>query len=97
MFGSRSAWVVAASAACIALLAAACTTDSSSPEHTPSAQASNPAARKCVQDGYQLEPVRDAAGVVIDHRCVDPASGRRCEVWEYFRGTCRLQPDPPPR
>jgi putative hemolysin len=51
----------------------------------------NPAARKCLEDGYQLEPVLDANGVPIDHDCVDKATGKRCKVWDYFRGSCRLR------
>jgi putative hemolysin len=82
--------------ATLCVLAVACTTDPTPPAQSGNVQAANPAARKCVQDGYQLEPVRDAAGVVTDHRCIDPASGRRCEVWEYFRGTCRLRTTPTP-
>jgi putative hemolysin len=54
----------------------------------------NPAARKCVEDGYEVEPVRDASGVPIDHQCVDKATGKRCEVWDYFRGNCRLREAP---
>ena len=88
-------------AACVCLLAAACTSEPNPSPQPTSARVPNPAARKCVDDGYQLEPVRTADGVVVDHRCVDPASGKSCEAWDYFRGTCRLRaegsgpPSPP--
>ena len=59
------------------------------------AKVANPAARKCLADGYALEPVLAADGLAIDHECVDKTSGRRCEVWSYFRGTCRLRPGSP--
>jgi putative hemolysin len=58
------------------------------------AQVPNPAARKCLEDGYDLQPVRDAAGVPINHDCVDKRSGKRCEVWDYFRGNCGLRETP---
>ena|SRR5215470_15626795 len=61
---------------------------------TSHAQVPNPAARRCVEDGYALEPVL-ADGVPIDHDCVDPSSGRRCEVWSYLRGECRLRETTP--
>jgi putative hemolysin len=54
------------------------------------AQGPNPAARKCLDDGYELEPVRAADGLPIDHDCVDKRTGKRCDVWDYFRGSCRL-------
>jgi len=80
--------------ACVWALTAAC----SDREHAPAphrqverAQIPNPAARKCLEDGYALEPVRDADGVPVDHHCVDATTGKRCEVWEYFRGECRLR------
>jgi putative hemolysin len=56
----------------------------------------NPAARKCLDDGYQLEPVRAADGLPIAHDCVDQRSGKRCDAWDYFRGDCRLDPGPSP-
>lgn len=82
---------------CAWLWVAACAAS----EHDPVPQAQtqrpqipNPAAQKCVEDGYQLEPVLDKGGVPIDHDCVDKGSGKRCEVWQYFRGTCRLPEAP---
>ena len=79
------------------LLVAACT----GADHGAAAQSqaerpkmANPAARKCLDDGYELEPVLDAGGVPVDHLCVDKATGRRCEVWDYFRGKCRLREAP---
>jgi putative hemolysin len=66
------------------------------PRTTPASQAerpmlANPAARKCIDDGYVLEPVFGPDGVPADHLCVDKASGRQCEEWDYFRGDCRLR------
>jgi putative hemolysin len=80
-----------------AWLLAAC----AGPDHGATAQSRaaqpkgpNPAARKCLEDGYELEPVFDPDGVPIDHQCVDKTTGKRCEVWEYFRGKCRLRETP---
>ena len=49
----------------------------------------SPAAKKCVRDGYLLEPVMEN-GVPVGHWCLDPETGRSCEVWRYFRGECSL-------
>ena len=96
MLGSRCERLVSALSTCLCLMAATCAiTESRPPPQPASAQAPNPAARKCLDDGYQLEPVRGADGVVVDHRCIDQRSGRWCEVWEYFRGTCRLREEAP--
>lgn len=82
--------------ACIWLFVVAC----AGTEHAPAPQSPaahpqmpNPAARKCLEDGYELEPVL-ADGVPIDHDCVDKTSGKRCKVWDYFRGNCRLSEMP---
>ncbi|RLC21457.1 MAG: hypothetical protein DRI57_02290 [Deltaproteobacteria bacterium] len=50
----------------------------------------NPAAQKCVEDGYILEPILEN-GVPIDSVCVNPDTGRKCEVWKYFRDECSLK------
>jgi putative hemolysin len=59
--------------------------------HADRVQIANPAARKCVDDGYLLEPVRAADGLPIAHDCVDPSSGKRCDAWDFFRGSCLLR------
>lgn len=51
----------------------------------------NPAAVKCVQDGYLLEPVVEN-GVSVGHLCVNPRTGLQCEIWKYFRNECALEP-----
>jgi len=57
----------------------------------------NPAAAKCVADGYRLVPIYEN-GVPVGNWCVDPESGARCDAWEYFRGECALdgERDAPP-
>ena len=50
----------------------------------------NPAAARCVDDGYQLEPVVEN-GVSVDSLCVNPETGLKCEVWKYFRNECSLK------
>lgn len=52
----------------------------------------NPAAVKCVDDGFRLEPVIKN-GVTVGYHCVDPKTGRECEVWDYFRGDCDFSSD----
>ncbi len=83
-----SVWVLVAACTCTDRHAAA-----QSQAEAP--KLSNPAARKCLEDGYELEPVLDPGGVPIDHLCVDKATGKRCEVWDYFRGKCHLREAPP--
>jgi len=50
----------------------------------------NPAAQKCVGDGYTLEPILKN-GVPVDYVCVNPDTGRKCDIWKYFRGECHLK------
>jgi len=49
----------------------------------------NPAAQKCIQDGYEVQPII-VNGVPQGSLCVDPATGKKCEVWQYYRGKCDL-------
>ncbi len=49
----------------------------------------NPAAEKCIRDGYSLKPIL-THGYVTDHFCVNPLTGRYCRVWDYFHGDCKL-------
>lgn len=98
MIGQPSKPAVRVLASSIWLLVAACS--GAEEGAVPQSRAmtpglSNPAVRNCLEAGHVLEPVL-ANGVPIGHLCVDRASGERCEVWEYFRGTCRLGPTPPP-
>jgi len=51
--------------------------------------APNPAAEKCIRDGYNLEPVLEN-GVPVDYVCVNPETGKKCEIWKYFRNECNL-------
>lgn len=56
---------------------------------TAASTMANPAACKCIDDGYRLQPIIEN-GVSVGYRCVDPVSGKTCEVWDYFRGNCRF-------
>lgn len=49
----------------------------------------NVAHQKCVEDGYEVEAIEEN-GIPIGAECVDRRTGRRCEVWAYYRGECRL-------
>jgi putative hemolysin len=49
----------------------------------------NPAVEKCLEEGYMAEPIMENS-VPVDHRCVDPETGRSCGVWEYFWNKCTL-------
>lgn len=50
----------------------------------------SPAAQKCAEDGYTLEPILKN-GVPVDYVCVNPDTGKKCEVWKYFRDECHLK------
>ncbi len=54
----------------------------------------NPAAEKCIKDGFELEPIV-VNGVPQGYRCVDPITGESCEVWAYYRDQCELTPKEP--
>lgn len=56
------------------------------------ASMANPAAQKCLDDGYMLEPIL-TNGIPTGHFCINPDNGKRCEVWDYYRGECRLSND----
>ena len=47
----------------------------------------NPAAEKCAKDGFELKPIV-INGVTRGYRCVDPRTGKSCDVWDYYRGQC---------
>ena len=59
------------------------------PQPTP-VRIANPAARKCVDEGYRLEPVRAVDGLTVSYDCIDQGSGQRCDTWDFFRDDCRL-------
>lgn len=50
----------------------------------------NPAAVKCINDGFVLEPaLRD--GVAIYYICKNLKNGKKCEAWKYFQEECSLK------
>ena len=69
-----------------------CTKDAppnAAPE-TPQTSLANPAAVKCVNDGFEVVPKLEN-GVPVGSWCVDPATNARCEAWAYFRDECGLE------
>lgn len=54
-----------------------------------SSEVPNPAARKCINDGFILEPVLEN-GVPVNYLCINPEAGLKCDVWDYFRNECSL-------
>ncbi|MBF0389540.1 MAG: DUF333 domain-containing protein [Desulfamplus sp.] len=56
------------------------------------ANMANPASVRCLNDGYQLEPVVENR-VTVGHLCVNPETGLKCEEWRYFRDECSLKQD----
>ncbi len=57
----------------------------------PTGGLANPAAVKCIRDGYKLEPIKEN-GVSRKYFCVNKTTGMKCEIWSYFRGECNLSP-----
>ena len=56
----------------------------------PERELANPAAIKCINDGYALKPIEEH-GVSIGYFCVNKETGMKCEIWSYFRGECDLK------
>lgn len=56
-------------------------------EAPPMARLPNPSDAKCVADGWRTEPIL-TNGIPTGTICTEPATGRRCEAWAYFRGEC---------
>lgn len=54
------------------------------------ARMGNPASTRCINDGYQLEPVVKN-GVIVQYLCINPQTGLKCEEWRYFRNECSLK------
>jgi putative hemolysin len=50
----------------------------------------NPAAIKCVQEGYTQEILMSAENTPIGALCVNLITGQKCEEWAYFKGQCQL-------
>ncbi len=73
---------------------AGCTRPAPALSSSPAPSLSNPAAMKCLRDGFNLEPIV-TDGVARGYLCVDPKSGKKCEIWDYYRGRCDLSEDPP--
>jgi len=49
----------------------------------------NPAAEKCIQDGFTLAPIMEN-GVPRGYLCINPENGKKCGAWDYYRGECKL-------
>jgi putative hemolysin len=60
-------------------------------ENNPKTALANPAAGRCINDGYVLEPIVEN-GVSVDYLCVNSKTGLKCEIWKYFRNECTLVP-----
>jgi putative hemolysin len=77
----------------LAVMAAGCVNHESGQAADPAAavvRPANPAVKKCLEDGYVVEPVMEN-GVPVDHRCINPETGKACGVWEYYRDACMLE------
>ena len=76
----------------ISPLTAYCASDKSATTEKTSSSTSmaNPAAVKCLNDGFVLVPVKKD-GSTRFHICENPENGKKCEVWKYFKGECHLK------
>ena len=55
----------------------------------PAKGLANPAAKKCLNDGYFLKPIEEN-GVSKGFFCINKETGMKCEIWSYFREECDL-------
>ena len=76
------------------LLVASCRAEQTPAPQSEPVRIPNPAVRKCLEDGYQVEAVLGPDGLPVDHMCVDKTTGKRCKAWDYFRGDCHLRDAP---
>ncbi len=59
-------------------------------QNITSADAPNPAVLKCIDDGYDLRPVKQNS-IVIRYICINSKNDKECKAWEYYRGECTLK------
>jgi len=89
-----SKYVVLAIAVILVIFLSGCTDDSAADNdanleedggkgYYPASELANPAAVKCLEDGYELSPMSDGTTL-----CISPENS--CEEWDYFRGDCEL-------
>jgi len=74
------------------LFAQGCDSKNLLPSTTPQTKVAiaNPAAEKCVQDGYAQELLFSPEGMPIKALCVNKEAKQKCDEWAYFRGDCKL-------
>lgn len=60
------------------------------PSTTSHIAIANPAAEKCVQDGYTQELLLSSEGMPIKALCVNKEAKQKCEEWAYFTSICKL-------
>ncbi len=74
------------------------TTHGAQSQQKPRASLGNPAAARCLRDGFRLEFIYSPEGVPLQGLCVNDKAAAKCEEWAYFRGECRLDKAtaPPP-
>ena len=76
----------------LALSAPACSLESHPKTEkidAPNSALANPATKKCADDGYILGSIK-RNGIPSTYICKNPANGKKCETWKYFRGECKL-------
>lgn len=75
------------------LISFACSPEKNNPladsRTVPGNGLANPAARKCIKDGYVLKAIEEH-GICRGYFCVNEKTGMKCEIWSYFRGECDL-------
>jgi putative hemolysin len=77
----------------LCLFGVACAQEKNNPlansRTVPAKGLANPAAIKCIEDGYVLKPIEEN-GAPRGYFCVNKETGSKCEIWSYFRGECDL-------
>lgn len=68
--------------------AATATTATATGGATATAGVANPASRHCLAQGFETDSaMMDGQSVDL---CVDPVSGAKCPLWDFYRGECGL-------
>lgn len=75
----------------ICLIISGCHTGSISTAASNSQESiSNPATRRCIQEGYLSKPSFSSQGTPKGNVCLNPKTGKKCQEWSYFLGKCQL-------
>ena len=53
-------------------------------------KAANPAALKCIEDGYEIQEIVMQDKVIPELICVNTLNNKQCKLWAYYHDQCIL-------